>query len=58
MDADPEKLNDNGGAIALGHPLGASGAKLMATMIHALNAYGKRYSLQPMCEDGGIAKML
>src|SRR3546814_9488409 len=46
LDADPEKLNINGGAIALGHPLGASGAKLMATMIHALNARGKRYGMR------------
>nr|WP_294848142.1 acetyl-CoA C-acetyltransferase [uncultured Sphingomonas sp.] len=52
---DPERLNVNGGAIALGHPLGASGAKLMTTMIHALRARGKRYGLQTMCEGGGIA---
>ena len=53
--ADPERLNVNGGAIALGHPLGASGAKLMATLVHALKARGKRYGLQTMCEGGGIA---
>ena len=53
--ADPAKLNVNGGAIALGHPLGASGAKLMATLIHALRARGKRWGLQTMCEGGGIA---
>src|SRR3546814_927453 len=58
LDADPEKLNINGGAIALGHPLGASGAKLMATMIHALNARGKRYGMQTMCEGGGIANAM
>jgi acetyl-CoA C-acetyltransferase len=55
LDADEEKLNVNGGAIALGHPLGASGTKLMATLIHALRARGKRYGLQTMCEAGGIA---
>ena len=55
--ADPEKLNVNGGAIALGHPLGASGTKLMATLIHALRARGKRYGLQTMCEGGGIANV-
>ncbi|GAA0317623.1 acetyl-CoA C-acetyltransferase [Sphingomonas oligophenolica] len=54
---DPAKLNVNGGAIALGHPLGASGTKLMATLIHALKARGKRYGLQTMCEGGGIANV-
>ena len=55
--ADPAKLNVNGGAIALGHPLGASGAKLLATLIHALKARGKRYGLQTMCEGGGVANV-
>ena len=55
--ADPEKMNVNGGAIALGHPLGASGTKLMATLIHALHKRGKRYGLQTMCEGGGIANV-
>ena len=55
--ADPEKLNVNGGAIALGHPLGASGTKLMATLVHALRARGKRYGLQTMCEGGGVANV-
>ncbi|MXP45136.1 acetyl-CoA C-acetyltransferase [Allopontixanthobacter sediminis] len=55
--ADPEKLNVNGGAIALGHPLGASGTKLMATLLHALKARGKRYGLQTMCEGGGVANV-
>jgi acetyl-CoA C-acetyltransferase len=54
---DPAKLNVNGGAIALGHPLGASGAKLMATLVHALRARGLRYGLQTMCEGGGIANV-
>ena len=55
--ADPAKLNVNGGAIALGHPLGASGTKLMATLVHALRARGGRYGLQAMCEGGGIANV-
>ena len=53
--ADPARLNVNGGAIALGHPLGASGTKLLATLVHALRARGGRYGLQTMCEGGGIA---
>jgi acetyl-CoA C-acetyltransferase len=55
--ADPDRLNVNGGAIALGHPLGASGTKLMATLVHALKARGKRYGLQTMCEGGGLANV-
>jgi acetyl-CoA C-acetyltransferase len=55
--ADPAKLNVNGGAIALGHPLGASGAKLMTTLVHALHARGARYGLQTMCEGGGLANV-
>ncbi|AUT66701.1 acetyl-CoA C-acetyltransferase [Paraburkholderia terrae] len=55
--ADPDRLNVNGGGIALGHPLGASGAKLTATLVHALRARGKRYGLQTMCEGGGIANV-
>jgi acetyl-CoA C-acetyltransferase len=54
---DPEKLNVHGGAIALGHPLGASGAKLMATLVHALRRHGGRLGLQTMCEGGGIANV-
>jgi acetyl-CoA C-acetyltransferase len=57
IDADPDRLNVNGGGIALGHPLGASGAKLTATLVHALRARGKRYGLQTMCEGGGIANV-
>lgn len=57
LEADPARLNVNGGAIALGHPLGASGAKLMTTLIHALKARGKRWGLQTMCEGGGIANV-
>lgn len=55
--ADPERLNVNGGAIALGHPLGASGTKLMTTLVHALKARDKRYGLQTMCEGGGMANV-
>ncbi|MDR3469643.1 MAG: acetyl-CoA C-acetyltransferase [Xanthobacteraceae bacterium] len=55
--ADPEKLNVNGGAIALGHPLGCSGTKLMTTLVHALKARNKRYGLQTMCEGGGMANV-
>jgi acetyl-CoA C-acetyltransferase len=57
MEADPAKLNANGGAIALGHPLGASGTKLMATLVHALRARSLRYGLQTMCEGGGMANV-
>ena len=55
--ADPQKLNVNGGAIALGHPLGASGTKLMATLVHALHQRNARYGLQTMCEGGGLANV-
>jgi len=55
--ADPARLNVNGGAIALGHPLGASGTKLMTTLIHALHDRNKRYGLQTMCEGGGMANV-
>jgi acetyl-CoA C-acetyltransferase len=55
--ADPARLNVNGGAIALGHPLGASGTKLAATLIHALRQRGGRYGLQSMCEGGGMANV-
>jgi acetyl-CoA acyltransferase len=52
---DLNKVNVNGGAIALGHPLGASGAKLMATLVNELERTGGRYGLQTMCEGGGLA---
>jgi acetyl-CoA C-acetyltransferase len=55
--ADPQRLNVNGGAIALGHPLGATGAKLMATLVHALHTRKKKYGMQAMCEGGGIANV-
>ena len=53
--ADQDKLNPRGGAIALGHPLGGSGTKLMATLLNYLEATGGRYGLQTMCEGGGMA---
>jgi acetyl-CoA C-acetyltransferase len=55
--ADPARLNVHGGAIALGHPLGASGAKLMTTLVHALAARDGRYGLLTMCEGGGMANV-
>ena len=53
--ADWEKTNVNGGAIALGHPLGCSGAKLMTTLVHEMERSGARWGLQTMCEGGGMA---
>ncbi len=53
--ADPARTNPLGGAIALGHPLGATGARLMTTLIHHLRREGIRYGLQVMCEGGGMA---
>jgi len=55
LGADPARLNPRGGAIALGHPLGASGVRLMTTMLHAMEDSGHRYGLQSMCEAGGMA---
>ncbi len=55
--ADHARTNVNGGAIALGHPLGASGTKLMATLVNALKARGGKYGLQTMCEGGGVANV-
>ena len=57
LGADPARMNVHGGGIALGHPLGASGAKLMATLVHALQDRGGRYGLQTMCEAGGMANV-
>jgi acetyl-CoA acetyltransferase len=53
-----ERTNVNGGAIALGHPLGCSGAKLLTTLVHELERSGGRYGLQAMCEGGGLANAL
>jgi len=55
--ADPARLNVNGGAIALGHPLGGSGARIMTTLIHHMQDNGIRYGLQAMCEGGGQANV-
>ena len=55
--ADPARVNVNGGAIALGHPIGASGARLLATLLHELERRGGRYGLQTMCEGGGTANV-
>ena len=55
--ADPAKVNPNGGAIALGHPLGATGARLMTTLLNELERTGGRYGLQTMCEGGGQANV-
>ncbi len=53
--ADPGRLNPRGGAIALGHPLGGSGTRLLATLLNYLEATGGRFGLQTMCEGGGMA---
>ena len=53
--ADPAHLNPDGGAIALGHPLGGSGARLASTLVHRMRRTGTRYGLQTMCEGGGMA---
>ncbi|WP_026416332.1 acetyl-CoA C-acetyltransferase [Actinomadura oligospora] len=55
--ADPARVNPNGGAIALGHPLGATGARLMTTLLHELERTGGRYGMQTMCEGGGQANV-
>jgi len=57
LGADPAKVNVNGGALALGHPLGATGARLMTTLVHELQRRGARYGLQTMCEGGGQANV-
>jgi acetyl-CoA C-acetyltransferase len=57
LNADPDRMNVNGGAIALGHPLGASGTKLMTTLVYALKDRNKRYGLQTMCEGGGLSNV-
>lgn len=58
FNADPAKLNPRGGAIALGHPLGATGTKLLTTLVNELEASGGRYGLQTMCEGGGMANAM
>ena len=56
--ADPQRTNPQGRAIALGHPLGATGAQLMTTLIHRMRREGLRYGLQTMCEGGGMANAI
>jgi acetyl-CoA acyltransferase len=56
--ADLDKVNVNGGAIAIGHPLGASGARITATLVNAMAQNGARYGLQTMCEAGGLANAM
>jgi acetyl-CoA C-acetyltransferase len=55
--ADPARVNVSGGAIALGHPLGATGVRLMTTLLHELERTGGRYGMQTMCEGGGQANV-
>jgi acetyl-CoA C-acetyltransferase len=57
LDADLDRVNVNGGAIALGHPIGATGTKLMSTLLNELERTGGRYGLQTMCEGGGQANV-
>ncbi len=57
LEADPETVNPNGGAIALGHPIGCTGARLMTSLLHELERTGGRYGLQTMCEGGGQANV-
>jgi len=57
LNADPARVNPNGGAIALGHPIGATGARLMVSLLHELERTGGRYGLQTMCEGGGQANV-
>ncbi|BCZ22099.1 acetyl-CoA C-acetyltransferase [Mycobacterium senriense] len=58
LEADPDRVNVNGGAIALGHPLGCTGARLMTSLLHELERTGGRYGLQTMCEGGGQANVM
>ncbi len=57
LDADMSRVNVNGGGISLGHPIGATGARLMTTLLHELERTGGRYGLQTMCEGGGQANV-
>jgi acetyl-CoA C-acetyltransferase len=57
LDVPMEKVNPNGGGIALGHPIGATGARLMTTLLHELERTGGRFGLQTMCEGGGQANV-
>ena len=55
LDLDPNKVNVNGGAVALGHPIGASGARIVTTLVHALKARKRKYGLASICIGGGEA---
>jgi acetyl-CoA C-acetyltransferase len=57
IDYPSEQFNPNGGGISLGHPIGATGARIMTTLIHELERTGGRYGLQTMCEGGGVANV-
>jgi acetyl-CoA C-acetyltransferase len=57
LGADPDVINVAGGAIALGHPIGATGTRLLTTLLHALERIGGRYGLQTICEGGGQANV-
>ena len=57
IDFPHERFNPNGGGISLGHPIGATGARIMTTMLHELERTGGRYGLQTMCEGGGTANV-
>ena len=57
LEPDMSKVNRRGGAIALGHPIGATGARLMTTLLHTLEQTGGRFGLQTMCEGGGQANV-
>jgi acetyl-CoA C-acetyltransferase len=57
LDADPARVNVNGGAVSLGHPIGATGARLMTTLLHELERTNQRWGLQTMCEGGGQANV-
>ena len=57
LGADPARVNPNGGAIALGHPIGCTGARLMTSLLHELERTGGRFGLQTMCEGGGQANV-
>ena len=54
LDLDPARVNVHGGAIALGHPIGASGARVLVTLVHSLVKYGKRYGVASLCVGGGM----
>jgi acetyl-CoA C-acetyltransferase len=54
LDLDPSKVNVSGGAIALGHPIGASGARVLVTLVHSLRRLGKQYGAASLCIGGGM----